>query len=150
MIRTDFSNCLTASIDIRVPFFDLDPAGVAWHGRYFQYFELARCALLEDVNYSYEGMEKTGILWPVADTSVRFVRPLTLNQVANVTACLREWEMRLVIDYKIESEAGETFTKARTIQVPVDAETMELTLGSPQVLIDNVTAKLRKLGFMTD
>lgn len=145
MIKTDFSNCLTASIDIRVPFFDIDPAGVAWHGRYFQYFELARCELLEGLNYSYEDMISSGILWPIADTSVRYVRPLTLNQVARVTACLREWEMRLVIDYKIENEDGAVITKARTIQVPVDADTLELTLGSPQVLIDNVSERLREL-----
>ncbi len=150
MIKCDFSNSLTASIRIRIPFFDLDPAGVAWHGRYFQYFELARCELLEAINYSYEEMVDSGFLWPVADTSVRYVRPLTLNQVAIVTACLREWEMRLVVDYKIEDEDGTVLTKARTIQVPVDAGTMELTLGSPQVLIDNVHEKLKDLGQTAD
>lgn len=145
MIRTDFSNCLTATVDIRVPFFDLDPAGVVWHGRYFQYFELARCALLERVHYSYTEMESSGFLWPVADTQVRFVRPLTLNQQAQVTACLREWEMRLVVDYRIDDGHGEVLTKARTIQVPLEADTLELTLGSPQTLIDNVHRELQKL-----
>jgi acyl-CoA thioester hydrolase len=151
MIRTDFSNCLTASVKIRIPFFDLDPAGVAWHGRYFQYFELARCELFEKIDYSYEGMQSSGYLWPVADTSVRYLRPLTLNQVASVTACLREWEMRLVVDYKIEDEHDVVITKARTIQVPVDADSLELTLGgSPQVLIDNVNARLRDLGLSAE
>lgn len=150
MIKTDFSNCLTACVDIRVPFFDLDPAGVAWHGRYFQYFELARCKLLEGVNYSYEDMESSGYLWPVADTEVRYVRPLTLNQEARVTACLREWEMRIVVDYKIEDENGEVLTKARTVQVPVEADSLELTLGSPQVLIDNVQKRLRQLGLQSE
>jgi len=151
MIKSDFSNCLTASIEFRVPFFDLDPAGVAWHGRYFQYFELARCKLLESVEYSYEEMHESGYLWPVADTSVRYVLPLTLNQVARVTACLREWEMRLVVDYKIEDERGVIHTKARTIQVPVDAETLELTFGgSPRVLIDNVRDQLRGLKQVAD
>jgi len=145
MIKSDFSNCLTASIDIRVPFFDLDPAGVAWHGRYFQYFELARCALLEQVDYSYEGMEKSGILWPVTDSIVRHIRPLTLNQEVQVTACLREWDMRLVIDYKIESDDGKIVTKARTIQVPVDDETLELTFSTPQTLVDNVETALNSL-----
>lgn len=145
MMKSDFSNCLTASVDIRVPFFDLDPAGVAWHGRYFQYFELARCELLERINYSYEEMLNSGFLWPVADTSVRYTRPLTLNKTVRVTACLREWEMRLVVDYRIEDDDGVVYTKARTVQVPVDAETLELTLGSPQELIDNVENHLRKL-----
>lgn len=142
-MKSDFTNCLTASVEIRVPFFDLDPAGVAWHGRYFQYFELARCELLEGIDYSYEEMASSGYLWPVADTSVRYTRPLTLNQTVRVTACLREWEMRLVVDYKIEDDDGVVYTRARTVQVPVDAETLELTLGSPQVLIDNVQNKLQ-------
>ena len=150
MINSDFSNSLTASVKIRIPFFDLDPAGVAWHGRYFQYFELARCELLEGIDYSYKEMVDSGFLWPVADTSVRYTKPLTLNQVAIVTACLREWEMRLVVDYKIEGEDGTVLTKARTIKVPVDAETMELTLGSPQVLIDNVHARLEDLELAVD
>ena len=145
MSRDDFSNCLTASMPIRVPFFDLDPAGVVWHGRYFQYFEIARAALLEDIGYSYEGMQDSGYLWPVADAEVRFVRPLTLNQEARVTACLREWEMRLVVDYRIADENGEVMTRGRTVQVPVEADTLELTLGSPQVLIDKVEKKLQAL-----
>ncbi len=143
MIKSDFSNSLTASVKIRIPFFDLDPTGVVWHGRYFQYFELARCELLEGIDYSYKEMVDSGFRWPVADTSVRYTRPLTLNQAVIVTACLREWEMRLVVDYKIEDEDGTVFTKARTIQVPVNADTMELTLGSPQVLIDNVDQRLK-------
>jgi acyl-CoA thioester hydrolase len=150
MIKTDFTNCLTAAVDVRVPFFDLDPAGVAWHGRYFQYFELARCSLFEGFDYSYNEMMASGFLWPVADTVVRYVRPLTLNQEVRVTACLREWEMRLVVDYKIEDEDGTLYTKARTIQVPVDADTHKLILGSPAVLIENVEKRLSKFSLRKD
>jgi acyl-CoA thioester hydrolase len=146
MIKTDFSGCLTASVDVQIPFYDLDPAGVAWHGRYFQYFELARCALFEGFDYSYAEMESSGYLWPVGDTEVRYVRPLLLNQQVRVTACLREWELRLMVDYKIEDADSVLYTKARTIQVPVDAATHELVLGSPQVLIDNVARRLAEAG----
>lgn len=144
-INNDFSNCLTASEKFCVPFHDIDPAGVAWHGRYFKYFESVRCILLEQVDYSYEGMIDSGFLWPVVETAVRYVRPLTLSQHATVTACLREWELRLVLDYRIEDEHGTVCTKARTIQVPVDANTHELTLGSPDILIENINRRLHTL-----
>jgi acyl-CoA thioester hydrolase len=134
---------------VRVPFFDLDPAGVAWHGRYFQYFELARCALLENVGYSYEEMIDSGILWPVADTSVRYLRPLLLNQEVTVTACLREWELRIVLDYRVEDDDGVLFTRARTVQVPVDADTHELILGAPDYFVQNVREMLLAEG-LTD
>jgi acyl-CoA thioester hydrolase len=144
-IRTDFSNCLTAGESFMVPFHDVDPAGVAWHGRYFKYFESARCALLNEVDYSYRGMLDSGYLWPVVDTTVRYVRPLVLDQTFHVTACLREWEVRLVVDYKIEDESDVIYTKARTVQVPVDAVTKEISFGSPQILVDNVQRRLHAL-----
>lgn len=144
-ISTDFSNCLTAGESFMVPFHDVDPAGAAWHGRYFKYFENARCALLNEVDYSYRGMRDSGYLWPVVDTTVRYVRPLVLDQAFQVTACLREWEVRLVVDYKIEDENDLICTKARTVQVPVDAITKEISFGSPRILVDNVRRRLQAL-----
>jgi acyl-CoA thioester hydrolase len=128
-----------------VPFHDVDPAGVAWHGRYFKYFESARCALLNEVDYSYRGMLDSGYLWPVVDATVRYLRPLVLDRAFHVTACLREWEVRLVVDYKIEDEGRQLYTKARTVQVPVDAVTKEISFGSPRILVDSVQRRLQAL-----
>jgi acyl-CoA thioester hydrolase len=150
MSRIDLSSCLSAAIRIRVPFFDLDPAGVAWHGRYFQYFELARCELLERVGYSYEDMMESGILWPIADTSVRYLQPLELNQDVIVTAYLREWEMRIVIDYRISDDDGTLYTRASTTQVPVDADTRDLLLGSPDFFVENVHSLMREADLSRD
>ena len=148
MPKIDLSKYLSSTVRVRVPFFDLDPAGVAWHGRYFQYFELARCELLELVGYSYEQMMGSGILWPIADTNVRYLQPLVLNQDVLVTAYLREWEMRIVIDYRIEDEDGTLFTRASTTQVPVDADSLDLRRGSPEFFVENVQSKMKEAGLM--
>jgi acyl-CoA thioester hydrolase len=73
---------------------------------------------------------------------VRYVRPLLLNQEIKVTASLKEWELRLVVDYKVLDDKGRTCTKARTVQVPVDAETLKLQFGSPEILVKNVRERL--------
>lgn len=145
MIKLNNAGRLTAQETIRIPFHDIDPAGVAWHGRYFKYFEQARVALLEDINYSYTDMHASGCLWPVAETKVRYVHPLLLEQVATITAILSEWELRMVVDYTIHNESGVLCTKARTIQVPVDATTHELQFGCPDILINNVTSRIAQL-----
>jgi acyl-CoA thioester hydrolase len=150
MIELNSSNFLTASETLRVPFHDLDPGGVVWHGRYFKYFERARCTLFEGIDYSYKEMKKSGFLWPVVDTKVRYVRPLLLDQDIRVTACLREWELRLIVDYRIVDEQGVKYTKARTVQVPIDAETLELQFGSPEILVQNVQARLQALTTRND
>lgn len=135
---------LSAAVPVRIPFFDVDSAGVVWHGRYFQYFELARRELLESIGYSYEEMAASGLIWPVSDTTVRYLRPLVLNQEVVVRADLREWDMRIVIDYRIEDDSGRLCTRASTTQVPVDIESRELAFGSPDVLIERIAAKLRE------
>ncbi len=145
MIELNSLNVLSASETLRIPFHDLDPGGIVWHGRYFKYFEFARCKLFEGIDYSYEEMKKSGFHWPVVDTKVRYVRPLLLNQVIRVTASLREWELRLIVDYRIKDEKDVLYTKASTVQVPVDAQTLELHFGSPEILVQNVRARLQAL-----
>jgi acyl-CoA thioester hydrolase len=145
MIEFDSSRRLSVIESIRAPFHDIDPAGVVWHGRYFKYFELARCTLLEELDYSYEGMLDSGYLWPVVDSKIRYISPIVLNQQVMVTASLVEWELRLVVDYKIRNLKGVVITKARTVQVPVDAQTHELQFGSPEVLIKNVERRIKAL-----
>ena len=134
MTKPDFSGPLTASCRMRVPFHDVDPAKVVWHGRYFKYFEEVRCRLLDKIEYSYDAMMDSGLVWPIVDTNVRFVRPLRFDQEFVVTAVLSEWELRIVIDYKIESLDGEELTRGRTVQVPLDIDTLELQFGTPEEL----------------
>ena len=141
----DFEGFLQARTALCVPFHDLDPTGMVWHGRYFKYFETARCELLERIGYSYADMKDSGYIWPVVDTQIRYVHSLTLDQAIQVTACLKEWEFRMTMDYLIEDETGRVCTRASTVQVPVLAETMELQLGSPPVFTDKVTSLMRKL-----
>ena len=145
MIELNASNKLVAREKLRVPFFDIDMAGIVWHGHYLKYFELARCALLDGIGYSYRVMIDTAVVWPVIDMSVRYVSPLVLDQEVTVSACLEEWKLRLVIDYEVKDGTGVLYTRGRTIQAPVDAKTRKLQLGSPDLLIDKVEKCLREL-----
>ena len=149
-MRRSFAGYLTASISARVPFHDLDPTGVVWHGRYFKYLESARCALLERLGYSYDAMLESGFLWPVVDSQIRYVHPFTLNQEVKAIACLREWEFNLTVDYQLENEEGQLCTRARTVQVPVDAVTSELRLGCPPVFVQKVEAAMKLINGQDD
>jgi len=125
---------LSAETRLRVPFHDVDSARVVWHGRYFKYFELVRCELLEIIGYNYDEMMRSGYLWPIVDTHARFVRPAFFNQDLVIRAALMEWELRLVIDYEIRDPEGAIYTRASTTQVPLDAQTYELVIGTPEIL----------------
>jgi acyl-CoA thioester hydrolase len=129
---------LTATVTVIVPYQDADPAGVAWHGNYFRYFDLARCALLDIFDYGYQRMAESGYVWPIVDTRVRYIRPIHYHQKIQVRATLLEFEYRLKIAYEIHDETGEKLTKGYTTQVAVDTKSGELCLGSPSALTDRL------------
>lgn len=122
-------------IEVRPAFFDLDPLAVVYHGNYVRYFELARSALLQKLGYDYAQMRESGYLWPVVDMRVKFIRPATLHQALRVRAEVVEWENRLKVQYRIsDGDSGHRLTTGFTIQVAVDAKTMEMQYVSPRVL----------------
>jgi acyl-CoA thioester hydrolase len=129
----------SAEIELLIPFHDLDPVSIVWHGNYAKYFEQARCALLQQFNYNYDQMRASGYIWPVIDLHIRYIKPLHFNQRVRVRALLREWEYRLKIDYLISDIAGGTrLAKGSSVQVAVDAATHEMCLMSPRVLFDRL------------
>ncbi|MDR1162556.1 MAG: acyl-CoA thioesterase [Candidatus Accumulibacter sp.] len=132
-------NELSASVEVEVPFYDVDAMNFAWHGNYFKYFELARCALLRLIDYDYPRMKASGYLWPIVETRVKYVRPATYGQKLRVEARLIEYENRLKIAYLIcDASTGEKMTQAYTVQVAVDARRRELQFVSPEVVVKNV------------
>jgi acyl-CoA thioester hydrolase len=130
---------LSATVSVTVPYQDADPAGVAWHGNYFRYFDLARCALLDIFDYGYQRMAESGYVWPIVDTRVRYIRPILYHQKIQVRATLVEFEYRLKIAYEIYDEKGEKLTKGYTTQVAVDTKSGELCVGSPRALTDRLS-----------
>jgi len=130
---------LEAEVIVQVPFYDLDPMNIVWHGNYARYFEVARCALLEKLDYSYPQMEKSGYAWPVIDLHVRYVKPLRFDQRVKVKCTIVEWEYRLKLRYLItDATTGERLTKGESVQVAVDVKTGEMCLMSPPVLFERL------------
>ena len=129
---------LSATVDVRPSYQDCDPAGVVWHGNYFHYFDAARVALLEQLEYGYRQMEDSGYLYPVIDTRVRYLGTATYDQPIRVRASLREWEYRLKIDYEVLDAADKCITEAYTIQVAVEMASGELCIGSPEPLLSRI------------
>ncbi len=126
---------LAIEIDLSPAFHDCDPMQVVWHGNYFKYFEIARCALLQRHDYDYPQMRDSGYLFPVVDARVKYIRPLHYAQALKLRAWISEWENRLRIDYEIRDAAsGARLTRAHTIQVAVAAASGELLFVCPSVL----------------
>ena len=123
-----------AEIEVSPAFHDLDPMDVVWHGHYFKYLELARCALLQTFDYDYPQMRESGYVWPIVDLRCKYVRSARYGQRLRVRAELTEWEMRMRIDYVIrDADTDDVVTRAHTLQVAVEIASGEMSYATPEV-----------------
>lgn len=124
---------------LEVPFHDVDVMHVAWHGHYVKYFEIARSALLDAIDYNYPQMKRSGFAWPVIDMHIRYAQPLKFQQQFKVIASFVEWENRLKIAYTVvDLITGQRLSKGYTIQVAVDMKNEQMQFASPDILFNKL------------
>ena len=121
-------------VKIIVPFFDLDPMQIVWHGNYLNYFEIARAALLEHNGvdlYSYYA--KHQLIFPIIKTSTKHIFPLRHRDEIICKATLADAHVKLVVDFEIRKVAdGMICARGRTEQVTVKTPEMETIFSIPQ------------------
>lgn len=135
---------LKIETSLTIPFHDVDSMGIVWHGHYLKYFEIARCELLGKIGYGYREMALSDYSWPIIDTRVKFVQAITFEQEINIQATLKEFDLRLKIDYLItDSRTRQRMTKGYTIQTAVSHLTNEITMPLPIAFIDKVNEAIK-------
>ncbi|WP_413663945.1 acyl-CoA thioesterase [Microbulbifer sp. ZKSA004] len=129
----------TAQVELQIPFHDVDMMEIAWHGHYAKYFEIARCALFDQLEYNYQQMKESGFAWPVIDLRVRYAKPLRFQQWIVIRAEVSEYENRFKINYTItDRDTGVRLTKGHTVQVAVEISSAEMLFASPPILLEKL------------
>lgn len=83
---------------IRVRYAETDQMNVVYYGNYAQYFEVGRVESIRQLGYTYKDMEHSGVIMPVVEMHVRYLRPATYDDLLTVKTTLRE----MPIDHRIE------------------------------------------------
>jgi acyl-CoA thioester hydrolase len=90
---------------VRVAFADTDAMGVAWHGTYLRWFEMARTELLRPTGLPYSALVARGLHLPVIEALVHYLKPARYDDELIVRAVTsRVGGVRLRIDYRIENQ----------------------------------------------
>ncbi|MCF6300479.1 MAG: acyl-CoA thioesterase [Proteobacteria bacterium] len=131
----------SASLEIEIPFYDVDPMEIVWHGNYVKYFEKARYHLLDLIAYNYKQMQQSGYAWPVVDLRVKYIKSIIFAQKINVRATIVESEYGLKIDFLItDSQDGTRLCTGFSKQVAIDMKRQEMCLTSPAILHEKLAA----------
>ena len=114
-----------SEINIRVRYAETDQMGFCYYGNYAQYFEVARVEMLRILGVSYKMLEDQGILLPVTDFSIKYIKPAYYDQNLTIKTFMRILpNVRIAFDYETFNESGELLNEARTELVFLKKETM--------------------------
>lgn len=109
---------------IRVNYFDTDKMGVVWHGNYIKYFEIAREEMFRNAGLSYAALEQTGIMMPVVEVGVTYLKPAEYDEILTVESVVETAPgARIRIAYTVSNPAGEINATGFTVLAFINAAT---------------------------
>ncbi len=107
---------------LRVRYAETDQMGIAWHGNYLAWFEVARTDLLRARGVSYRELEEAGLRLPVIEVQARYLRPVRYDDVLDVAARVEELRgARVLFSYEV-LRAGELLATGRSEHAAVDRD----------------------------
>ena len=129
----DNNKQISYEVKLTVPFHDLDPMHIVWHGNYLKYFDIARFGLFSSAGIDlYEFYKKTNYLFPLTKTSTKHIIPLQYNDTFTCKATVIEAQIKIVIDFEIRRlGSSKVCTKGRGEQVAVEYPEMEIMFEIP-------------------
>ena len=123
----------SCDVKLTVPFHDLDPMQVVWHGNYMKYFDIARFTLFDEAGVLLFGRdEKPDYLFPVVRTFTKHIASLRHNDEFICRAIVIEARIKIILDFQIWlARDGTMCAKGRSEQVAIKLPEMEMLLQIP-------------------
>lgn len=123
---------------LRVRYAETDQMGVVHHGNYAQYFELARIGWLENLGISYKQMEKDGIMLPVYEMKIKYLKPAYFDEILEIeTFLITKPTVKIKIGYIIRNMKAEVLTEGETTLVFMDSE-IKRPLRCPEYILERL------------
>ena len=121
-------------IKMKVPFFDLDPMQIVWHGNYLKYFDIARSELFDHLGVDlFEFHDRTRYIFPIIRSSVKHIRPLKRGDEFICRATVKDARSKIVVAFEIRLVAdGMVCAKGTTEQAAVLSPEMEMVYTIPE------------------
>ncbi|MHB9096657.1 MAG: acyl-CoA thioesterase [Syntrophales bacterium] len=121
-------------VTLKVPFYDLDPMQIVWHGNYLKYFDIARSELYDHLGvdlFAYH--DRTRYIFPIIRTAVKHIRPLKRGDEFVCRATVKEARTKIVVLFEVRLlRDGTLCARGSTEQVAVREPEMEMEFTIPE------------------
>ena len=115
---------LNHEIKIRVRYAETDRMGYVYYGNYATYLEVARVEMLRHLGFSYRSLEDEGILLPVLDFSIRYLKPAFYDDELTIRTIIPKLPgARITFNYEIYNANNEKISFAETTLVFINKAT---------------------------
>lgn len=129
---------LTHSTNFRVRYGETDQMGYVYYGNYAQYLEVGRVEWLRNIGISYKSMEENGIILPVSNLNITYLKPAKYDDVITLkTTLVKLPTANIEFSYELFNEQNNKLIEAKTTLVFVDVNKNRPT-KAPPILIDKL------------
>jgi acyl-CoA thioester hydrolase len=112
---------IKSKITIRVRYGETDQMGFAYYGVYAQYYEVGRVETLRQIGFSYREMEEKGIMLPVSDYNIKFIKPARYDDEVTIETTVRALPtVRFNFEYECFNSARELLNTGKVTLVFMD------------------------------
>lgn len=120
---------------VRVRYGETDQMGYIYYGNYPSYFEVGRVELFRYIGLSYKDIEDSGVMLPVADLSVKYIKPGRYDDELSVTTYINKLPdgVRIFFEYEIRNQDEIVLTTGSTTLYFMDKKTGKI-LRCPELI----------------
>jgi acyl-CoA thioester hydrolase len=127
-------------IKFRVRYGETDQMGYVYYGNYAQFFEIGRVEWLRSLGVSYKSLEESGVMLPVLNLNVNFLKPAKYDDLLTVITTLNKKPLvKIEFDFEIFNENKELLTTGYTSLVFIDMKKNRPT-KAPEELLNQIYA----------
>ncbi|PQL95099.1 acyl-CoA thioesterase [Apibacter adventoris] len=121
---------------VRVRYSETDQMGYVYYGNYPQYFEVGRVELFRYIGLPYKDIEEYGIMLPVADLSIKYIKPAKYDDELLITTTVKKIPegARIVFEYEIKNQEDILLTKGYTTLYFMDKNSGKILRCPEQIL----------------
>ncbi len=125
--------------NIRVRYAETDQMGYVYYGNYAAFYEIARTEMLRTTGISYKELEAMGVMLPVADMKIKYLKPARYDDLITVKVTVRKKPaVRMLFEYELYNEDGDLLNQGETTLVFVDMVRNRPCMP-PQVFLDKMS-----------
>ncbi len=130
---------VTGKTHIRVSYSDTDQMGFMHHSNYLKYYETARWELFRNIGIPYNSIEKEGIILPVTEASVKYIKPAYYDQEIVIETRIKFVKgPRIIFYFLATNENGDTINEAQITVASVKKSTGK-PLMMPKIILNKLT-----------